>query len=160
MTSAISSGCNNLFIGVRGLDPDRAKAAALLGQIRNYPYSQREQPQAVSRHIAAAGRKWSGTQPSGLAYWALLARMVNEEPALERDRITLGGLVPLAPYMLIPHVSEALQMSAFVSLIALIAFGAFKGYFTGQKMWVSALQTATIGSLAAFAAYTIAKWIA
>jgi len=103
------SPTNNLFIGVRGLDPDRAKAAALLGQIRNYPYSQREQPQAVSRHIAAAGRKWSGTQPSGLAYWALLARVVNEEPALERDRITLGGLVPLGIEKGTPFKPDARQ---------------------------------------------------
>ena len=87
-------------------------------------------------------------------------RRILQSPLIIGSAYVLGGLVPLAPYMLIPHVSEALQMSAFVSLIALIAFGAFKGYFTGQKMWVSALQTATIGSLAAFAAYTIAKWIA
>ena len=47
-----------------------------------------------------------------------------------------------------------------VSLIALMAFGAFKAHFTGQKIFRGAVQTAAIGSLAAAAAYVIAKMVA
>ncbi|MGH6677528.1 MAG: DUF1254 domain-containing protein, partial [Bradyrhizobium sp.] len=91
----IRSPTNNIWSGQRGLDPDPAKAAALLCQVRNYPYSQRDNPTDVSKHIRPAGRKWAGQQPSGLAYWAVLARVISEEPPLERDRITLATLVPL-----------------------------------------------------------------
>lgn len=72
----------------------------------------------------------------------------------------LGGMVPLLPYMLTGHVSEALPVSIVVSLIALFAFGAFKGYFTGQKPLRAAMQTTFIGGLAAGAAYGIASLIA
>ena len=94
-SDAFRSPTNNIWSGQRGLDPDPAKAAALLGQLRNYPYSQKDNPTTVSKHIQPEGRKWAGQQPGGLAYWAVVARMVNEEPPLEPDRITLATLVPL-----------------------------------------------------------------
>jgi len=82
-----------------------------------------------------------------------------QSPMIIGGAYILGGMVPLMPYIFMSHVAEALQVSAFVSLIALVAFGAFKGYCTGQKMWVSAMQTALIGSLAAIAAFTLAKLV-
>lgn len=72
----------------------------------------------------------------------------------------VGGLVPLLPYMLIGHVGQALPVSAGLSLAALAAFGAFKAYYTGQKMFAGAWQTALIGGLAAAAAYMIARMVA
>jgi VIT1/CCC1 family predicted Fe2+/Mn2+ transporter len=70
-----------------------------------------------------------------------------------------GGLVPLAPYMLI-HVAEtALVFSVVFTLAALLIFGYIKGLFTGTRPVRSALQTALIGGLAAAAAYTLAKII-
>ena len=89
------SPTNNIWSGQRGLDPDKAKAAALLGQLRNYPYAERDNPKNVSKHIRPEGRKWAGHQPGGLAYWEVVARVVNEEPPAARDRITLATLVPL-----------------------------------------------------------------
>src|SRR5271169_2296032 len=47
------------------------------------------------KHIRPEERKWAGQQPGGLAYWEVVARVINEEPPLERDRITLATLVPL-----------------------------------------------------------------
>lgn len=82
-----------------------------------------------------------------------------QSPLIIGGAYVVGGMVPLAPYIFMNHVSQALPVSAAVSLIALVAFGAFKGYFTGQKMWAAALQTAFIGSLAAIAAFTIAKLV-
>jgi len=89
------SPTSNFWSGNRSLDADPAKAKALLGKVRIYPFSQRENPKDVSRHLGFEGRKWAGQQPGGLAYWALLSRLVNEEPAIERDRITLATLAPL-----------------------------------------------------------------
>ncbi len=72
----------------------------------------------------------------------------------------VGGLVPLAPYMLLPTASRALGVSIAVTLIALLVFGYVKGRFTGAGPIRSALQTAIIGGLAAGAAFAIARAIA
>jgi VIT1/CCC1 family predicted Fe2+/Mn2+ transporter len=87
-------------------------------------------------------------------------RRLLHSPLIIGGAYMLGGMVPLLPYILINHVSEALPVSVVVSLVALFAFGAFKGYFTGQKPVKSAVQTTLIGSVAAATAYVIASLIA
>ena len=72
----------------------------------------------------------------------------------------VGGLVPLAPYLLMQDSGQALIVSAVITLLALAVFGFVKGYFTGVPKTRSAGQTALVGSLAAGVAYCIAKWIA
>jgi vacuolar iron transporter family protein len=72
----------------------------------------------------------------------------------------VGGLVPLAPYMLMANPKQALVISAVITLVALAVFGAVKGHFTGVARGKSALQTALVGSLAAGVAFLIAKFIA
>lgn len=68
-----------------------------------------------------------------------------------------GGLIPLAPYMLIHNTREALNASIILTLLALAIFGFFKGRFSGNKPTRSALQTMTVGGLAAAAAFAIAS---
>jgi VIT1/CCC1 family predicted Fe2+/Mn2+ transporter len=70
-----------------------------------------------------------------------------------------GGMIPLAPYMLVSTVGEALRTSIAITAIALAMFGYVKGRFTGAKPWRSAMQTAAIGGLAAAAAFAIARAI-
>lgn len=70
-----------------------------------------------------------------------------------------GGLIPLSPYILIPHAAQALPYSVAVTLLALGVFGYIKGNFTGRRPLLSALQTMLIGGLAASAAFLIASWI-
>ena len=72
----------------------------------------------------------------------------------------VGGLIPLTPYMIAPTVQRALQVSVVVTLFALLCFGYIKGRFTGAGPVRSALQTALIGSVAATAAFAIARLIA
>lgn len=86
-------------------------------------------------------------------------KRLYQSPVIIGGAYVLGGLVPLSPYIAYEHVSEALPVSIVVSLIALAAFGAFKGHFTGQKMLKSALQTTFIGGLAAATAFYIAHWV-
>src|ERR1035437_6767225 len=45
----------------------------------------------------------------------------------------IGGLVPLAPYILISTAGAALKTSAIFTLLALLIFGYVKGRFTGGK---------------------------
>lgn len=68
-----------------------------------------------------------------------------------------GGLIPLFPYMVIHHAVQAFRVSVLVTGLALLAFGAFKGHFTGQRKARSAVQTVLIGGVAAAAAFVIAK---
>jgi VIT1/CCC1 family predicted Fe2+/Mn2+ transporter len=71
----------------------------------------------------------------------------------------IGGLIPLAPYMLISNAASALLFSVIFTLLALLIFGYVKGRFTGGQPIRSALQTALIGGLAAAAAFGLAKLI-
>ena len=74
----------------------------------------------------------------------------------------IGGLIPLAPYMLASSLpgrgpDTALLLSVVITLIALLGFGGVKGQLTGAGAMRSALQTAGIGGLAAAVAYGLAK---
>jgi VIT1/CCC1 family predicted Fe2+/Mn2+ transporter len=71
----------------------------------------------------------------------------------------VGGLVPLAPYMLIEQLKPALLVSVVCTGIALGIFGAAKSHFTGVSGWRSALQTVLIGGLASTTAFLLARWI-
>lgn len=71
----------------------------------------------------------------------------------------LGGLIPLAAYIVIDDVQRALQWSAASTFVALAVFGGVKGYFTGVPFLRSAWQTTFVGGLAATAAFTIARWL-
>ena len=71
-----------------------------------------------------------------------------------------GGFIPLGPYIFAGKPLSALFISIGVTLLALLIFGFVKGRFTGMKPLRSALQTALIGSVAAGAAFVIARLIA
>lgn len=71
----------------------------------------------------------------------------------------VGGFIPLSPYMLVNTPQTALAFSAIVTMTALFVFGYFKGRFSGTGAIRSALQTASIGGLAAGVAYMVARLI-
>jgi VIT1/CCC1 family predicted Fe2+/Mn2+ transporter len=72
----------------------------------------------------------------------------------------VGGFIPLGPYILLQEAGNALSVSIAVTLAALAVFGFVKGRFTGARPWKSALQTTLIGSVAAAAAFAIARAVA
>jgi VIT1/CCC1 family predicted Fe2+/Mn2+ transporter len=71
----------------------------------------------------------------------------------------VGGLIPLAPYMVLGDVRTGLNVSICITLIALLVFGYVKGRFTGTKPIKNAIQTMLIGGVAAAAAFLLAKVI-
>jgi VIT1/CCC1 family predicted Fe2+/Mn2+ transporter len=71
----------------------------------------------------------------------------------------LGGLVPLSSYMLLDNLQTALMVSVVVTLLALFAFGYFKGKMTGIPPFQGGIQTVVIGGLASAAAFGLARWI-
>jgi len=91
-----------------------------------------------------------------------------EEPQPSRARVSaltiavsyvVGGLIQLAPYMLLNDLQTGLWFSVGVTLLALAIFGAVKGKFTGIDPWKGGMQTVVTGGLAASAAFLIAKLI-
>ena len=80
-----------------------------------------------------------------------------EERAHHRRSYIVGGVIPLSAYLSLFRCTWALPVSVAVTLLALAGFGGVKGHFTGTSIWRSALQTTSIGGLAAAAAFLIAR---
>ncbi len=70
-----------------------------------------------------------------------------------------GGLIPLAPYMLMANLYSALIASVIATLVALAIFGGIKGHYTGMPVLSNAFRTVVIGGLAAGAAFGIARLV-
>ena len=68
-----------------------------------------------------------------------------------------GGLVPLLPYVFVPRAGRAMAVSVAVTLAALLFFDFVKGRFTGDRPFLSALQTTVVGALASAAAFAMAR---
>jgi len=68
----------------------------------------------------------------------------------------VGGLIPLAPYILLSSIPEAFRYSVGFTAVALLIFGGIKGHFTGINKAKSGAQTLLVGGLAAAAAYALA----
>ena len=128
----------NIWSAHRALDPDAAKARALIDGLKIYPYSQREKP-SPTRHVSPNGRKWSGMQPRGLAYWEGLAKIINEEPVHERDRMILGMLQPLGiekgkPFRPTQRQKQILEEAARVGEVMARTI-AYDKRFEGATVW-------------------------
>src|ERR1039457_6513208 len=91
-----------------------------------------------------------------------------EEPQPKRARSSaltiamsyiVGGMIPLAPYMLLSNVRTGLWWSVGLTLFALALFGWVKARFTGINPFKGGMQTVLTGGLAAGAAFLIAKLI-
>lgn len=71
----------------------------------------------------------------------------------------IGGVIPLSPYIFIERAQQALYYSCGLTLICLFIFGYFKSKMTGQPALSGALKVVVIGTLAAGAAFLMAKLI-
>lgn len=71
----------------------------------------------------------------------------------------LGGLVPLCSYFFIGDVHNALIASVGITGTALLVFGAVKARLTSVPVLRGALETLTVGGLAASIAFAVARLI-
>ncbi len=71
----------------------------------------------------------------------------------------VGGLIPLAPYMLLAETRPALMVSGLLTGVALLGFGWLKARATGLPALRGAVQTLGVGGLAAVVAYLVARWV-
>lgn len=84
----------NIFHAFRILTTDAAEADRILHAYRVYPATAAANP-PKTRIITPDGRPWSGTQPTGMAYWRRLAEILQVEPVKEEDRLFMAMLKPL-----------------------------------------------------------------
>jgi VIT1/CCC1 family predicted Fe2+/Mn2+ transporter len=69
----------------------------------------------------------------------------------------VGGLIPLSPYIFIQSNKTGFIVSCIATLSALIVFGYLKSKVTGQPIVKGTVKVASIGVIAAAAAYFLAK---
>lgn len=126
----------NLFFGFRTLDPDPAKAQALVEGVRLYPYGKSDQE---TRIVSPEGRPWSGDQPRGLAYWKRLHDIYQSEIVDERDRFYLAMLRQLGiekdqPFAPDERMATILEQGAKAGELMAQA-NAFAKRFPGSRYW-------------------------
>ncbi len=139
-------------------DEERAEVASVF---RDFGISGSLLDQLVER-IAADRTKW--------VEFMMRFELGLEKPNAKRAPISAftiggsyvaGGIIPLAPYILVPNVPLALAWSIGVTLCALFIFGAIKAQITvGRRWFFGGLQTMITGGVAAGVAFALARAIA
>ena len=143
-------------------------------EVAEIPEEEMEEVAQVFRSYGLTGEKVApvvhalSEHPKAWVDFMMRFELGLEEPKPERARTSAltiggayvaGGFIPLAPYMFISTAHVALLVSIAVTLAALLVFGFVKGRFTTARPLRSALETALVGSVAASAAFLIAKAI-
>ena len=90
--SVYQSVTNNIFVGLRILDPDpnyfeKFSNEFVMGRVG--------QKLETSRFIKDKDIEWSATAPRGLDYWRKLSDIVNQEPVREVDKAWMALIEPL-----------------------------------------------------------------
>ena len=106
--------------------------------------------------------------PDGWVNFMMRNELNLEEPDKHRAKKSsvtiaisyiIGGIIPLGPYIFISDQNRALLFSSVVTIFALLIFGYVKSKIIGLNPIKGALRTASIGGIAAAAAYLIARLI-
>jgi hypothetical protein len=104
----------NVFNAFRVLATDAAEAERIRNSYHLYPASAAANP-PTTRVITPDGRAWSGTQPTGMAYWERLNEMLQIEPVKEEDRLFMAMLKPLGIEKGRPFSPNAAQIRALTA---------------------------------------------
>lgn len=125
----------NVFHAFRILTTDAAEADRILKGYRLYPASAASPP--PTRVVRPEGRRWSGTQPSGMAYWVRLNEMLQIEPVREEDRLIMAmlrslGLEKGRPFAPTPDQVRALTDGAEIGQLMAIANSFDKRFETAR----------------------------
>lgn len=86
------SETNNIFIGIRLLDPSPEFEKKVEKEMMVCRVG--EQPKSI-RFITGVDKEWSATAPRGLDYWKLLSEIFQEEPVREQDKVWAAMIEPL-----------------------------------------------------------------
>jgi VIT1/CCC1 family predicted Fe2+/Mn2+ transporter len=161
------------YLAVRSeVDHYAAELAREEAEIVDKPQAEAEEVAEVFEHYGLKPEHYGpiieGLRERPIAWRDFMMRfelgLEKPDPArAQRSALTIGasyvvgGAIPLAPYVLLHSVQQALPWSAAVTLAALGLFGYVKGRFTGAPALRSALQTLCIGGVAATVAFLLAR---
>jgi len=111
------SQTKNIFMGIRLLDPDPKKVAALQAKVRTYAYKDRTNP--PKNLFPTPPTKYFWGPPRGMAFWERLHEVLNREVVAERDRFFMAilkrvGIEKGKPFNPTPHQKKLLEEAAFV----------------------------------------------
>lgn len=114
----------------------------------------------IAREMAKNPKKWVDF----MMRFELGLERPDKNRALESAAVigvsyVIGGLIPLSAYFFTTNVSEGLKYSTIITMICLVVFGLVKSKLTGQPLFKGTMRVALVGSLAAAAAYLLAKMI-
>jgi hypothetical protein len=132
----IRSPTFNVFHAFRILTPDPAEGDRILHAYRVYPAKDAANP-PKTRIVTPDGRAWSGTQPSGMAYWERLNEILQIEPVKEEDRLFMAMLRPLGlekgkPFTPSPAQTQVLTEGAKIGQLMAMANSFDKRFATAR----------------------------
>jgi hypothetical protein len=90
--NVFQSASNNIFIGIRILDPDPTYYDKYTSDYKMGRLGSKLKP---SNFIKGKDVEWSATSPRGLDYWKKLSEIIREEPVREIDKGFMAMLEPL-----------------------------------------------------------------
>jgi len=111
------SPTNNIMIGLRMLDADQEKSAALQAKVRTYAYKDRANP--PKNLFPEPSAEYFFGPPRGMAFWERLHEILNREVVAERDRFFMAmlkrvGIEKGKPFNPTPRQKKLLEEAAFV----------------------------------------------
>jgi len=163
-----------IAMGLGGYLAARGEAEHYAAELAREEIEIVEKPEAEEEEVAEIfehyGRLIEGLRERPIAWRDFMMRFElglerPEAARAQRSALTIGasyvvgGAIPLAPYVLLHSVDQALPWSAAVTLAALAVFGYVKARYTGAAPLRSALQTLAIGGMAASVAFALARAI-
>lgn len=86
------SATNNIFIGMRLLDPSPEFAEKFKSELKMGRVGKDKVPTVFRENL---DKEWSATAPRGMEYWRILHNIINEEPVREQDKVWMAMLEPL-----------------------------------------------------------------
>jgi len=127
----------NVMFGFRTLDPDPVRAQGIVDGLRITRLDGQAAP--PTRVLSPEGRRWDGDQPRGLAYFALLHAIYQDEVVDERDRFFLAmmrqlGIEKGAPFAPDERLQRILTQGAEAGELMAQA-NTFAKRFEGSRYW-------------------------
>ena len=171
----------SIAMGLGGYLAARSETEHFQSELAREETEIREKPEVEAEEVAEFFRQYGladveyrpvveglRTRPKAWSDFMMRFELGLEEPDPKRalqSAVTIavsyvvGGIIPLAPCIILHDIRTAFQFSVVSTLTALAVFGFVKGRFTGVSGLKSAFQTVLVGGLAAGVAYALAKLI-
>jgi VIT1/CCC1 family predicted Fe2+/Mn2+ transporter len=172
VAGSIAMGLGGYLAGRTEVDHYDAEQKREEWEVDNLPEKEKEEVRVIFANMGmseATQRQVVDEMAKDKAKWVefmMRYELGLEKPDPQRARNSalniglsyiVGGLVPLSAYFFTDQPLAGLKWSALITVLCLFIFGYFKAKATGQKPWGGAVRVMLIGSVAAAAAFFIAR---